>query len=394
MFNPYDVIWLAMVSLDLLSIGKSENYLSELVVIDLVIDSIDLMKNNELENEIGESEKMKRSEARAVVWCRIANVFGAISATLWVAISPTGGVPDLTWKTTFFICLICMSITLIPFLIGCKFNLYYQKELIERPFMSFLRVWRDSKEELLEFVSRPLVNITRHNSSAVSSDTIMEETDVALVSATGNTFFIEQYSNIGASVVVPLQIYTLIQQASSFGIPFLYGWVTRRHKNEKVIIGLGMLLSIICCIFAWQLEVQRLKQVKRLDDQGNENTSISFHWLVPQFVVLGCMEGITNDGLLKFFKSQVNYKGLEDYGDEYIEIVLGVGKLFTIALIFIFQAFGWFHSSINDSRLDNYYILLICICTANFIYYCFITTRFFKDIKKREESANEGVREA
>ncbi|XP_071741427.1 protein NRT1/ PTR FAMILY 5.14-like [Rutidosis leptorrhynchoides] len=431
MFNPYDMKWLVIIAIILLSIGKSGDDLSEDVLIDLVKD-IDLMKNNELENDINYSYIMKRSEARAVVWCRIAYVFGAISATLWVTVSPTGGSPELSWRTTFLICIIAMFTTSIPFVAG--YNLYYQKKLIQRPIDSFFRVCRYSMRDLRKFISRSLAIISRHDTSAPSSETRTKEHEgttqdreehenresnnlkkdmakvkslirlfpvwgsyfvVALVSATGNTFFLEQFSNLHASQKLPIQIYTLIQQVSSFSIPFLYRWATCSRKNEKVKIGLGMLFSNICCIFAWQLEVHRLKGVKRLADDQDENTSISFLWLFPQFVMLGCMEGLTNDGLLKFFKSQVNDKGLESYGEEYNEVVLGVGKLFTIASILIFKSrFGWFTYTINKSQLDKNYIVLIYICSVNFVYYCFIATCFFKDDKNREEDSASDVSES
>lgn len=217
---------------------------------------------------------------------------------------------------------------------------------------------------------------------------------VAVVSATGSTYFIEQYSNLNASKKLPVQIYTLIQQVSTFAIPFLYRCASCSSKNEKVKIGVGMLFSVICCISAWQLEVHRLKAVKHLVDP-DANTSISFGWLIPQFIVLGCMEGLTKEGLLNFFKAQVNDKGLESYGEEYIEVVLGLGKVTTIILILILKSqVGWFTYTINESRLDKYYKFLVCACAVNFTYYCVIATCFFKDARKCEESANNGSQNA
>ncbi|PWA88103.1 proton-dependent oligopeptide transporter family [Artemisia annua] len=121
-------------------------------------------------------------------------------------------------------------------------------------------------------------------------------------------------------------------------------------------------------------KVHRLNEVRHLDDQSTA-TSISFLWLLPQFCVLGCMEGLTNDGLLRFFKSKINDIELEKYGEEYIELVMGFGKLFNIALILICKSqLGWFSDTINDSQLDKYYRILVYVCSVNFVYYCVIAT--------------------
>ncbi|KAL8262282.1 hypothetical protein R6Q59_026331 [Mikania micrantha] len=203
---------------------------------------------------------------------------------------------------------------------------------------------------------------------------------VPLISATGFTFFLLQYTNLKLSDKIPIQIYNIVQDFSRFAIPFLYRWIFNLRKNEKVKIGVGMLCGIISCIFAWQLEVYRLKEVKDLADVDHSNTSISFLWIVPQFCVLGCMEGLTEEGLLKFYRSQVKQEPLLSYGEEYIEIVMGLGKLINIFLILVFNnQFGWFGYTINDSRLDKYFLVLVCISSANFIFYCIIARYFYKD---------------
>lgn len=210
---------------------------------------------------------------------------------------------------------------------------------------------------------------------------------VSLISATGFTFFLQQYNNLNMSDKIPVQIYNIVQDLSRFVIPFLYRWICR-CENEKIKIGVGMLCGIISCIFAWRLEVYRLKEVELLFDVEYTNTSISFLWLVPQFCVLGFMEGLTGEGLLKFYKSQMKEEPqLITYGEEYIEIVMGLGMLINIFLILVFDSqSGWFGGTINDSRLDKYYLVLVSVSLTNFIIYCLIARYCYKD----QDLANDG----
>ncbi|PWA88100.1 proton-dependent oligopeptide transporter family [Artemisia annua] len=211
---------------------------------------------------------------------------------------------------------------------------------------------------------------------------------VSAISATGSTFFYEQFNNLNTVNKMPIQIYDLVRKLSSFGILHVYRLLSCSHKNDKLKIGVGMLCALICCVFAWQLEVQRLEVVRRKVDR-DANTSLSFLWLVPQFCVLGCMEGLTREGLLEFYESQINDERLKSYGEDYLEFVMGVGKLINISIILIIQSQKeWFGRTINDSRLDKYYVILVYICLANFIIYCCVTLWFYKHAEQIQGQAN------
>nr|GEY32104.1 proton-dependent oligopeptide transporter family [Tanacetum cinerariifolium] len=125
MFNPYNVKWLLVIILVLLAFGTSRTNLVDNVLTDLVKD-IDISQDEEQAN------------ARAAFWCNIAEVSGAISATMWVA-NDSIGVQD-SWRTTFLICIIFMMATVVIFAKG--YEVYHQDELIQRPITIFLRVCR------------------------------------------------------------------------------------------------------------------------------------------------------------------------------------------------------------------------------------------------------------
>ncbi|KAJ0743310.1 putative proton-dependent oligopeptide transporter family, MFS transporter superfamily [Helianthus annuus] len=419
LFNPYDVKWLVVISLVLLSIGTSGANILQDVLKDLV-------------NDIDKSQDQNkaRSLARAAIWSRIAYLSGVMSAILWVATDAVGGVHPY-WRSTFLICLITMTTTSIIFC--ASHNIYHQGELTKRPAEVFFRMFGARIKKLLKCNLRCFLKDSRQDRSPknlemekIESEGISQERPihhldtegeevrgttfnqedmvvvksllrmfpmwgmflvVSIISATGFTFFLQQYSNLYLSDKIPIQIYNIVQDFSRFSILFLYRWICSLRKKEKVKIGIGMLCGIISCIFAWQLEVHRLKKVNKEDDIS----SISFLWLVPQFYVLGCMEGLTMDGLLKFYRSQMKEEPLLiSYGEEYIEIVMGLGKLINILLILVFDSqSGWFGDTINESRLDKYYLVLVYVCSANFILYCFIATYFYKDLELADDNQKQ-----
>ncbi|KAF5785403.1 putative proton-dependent oligopeptide transporter family [Helianthus annuus] len=136
LFNPYDVKWLVVISLVLLSIGTSGANILQDVLKDLV-------------NDIDKSQDQNkaRSLARAAIWSRIAYLSGVMSAILWVATDAVGGVHP-SWRSTFLICLITMTTTSIIFCAG--HNIYHQGELTKRPAEVFFRVFCARVKKLLK----------------------------------------------------------------------------------------------------------------------------------------------------------------------------------------------------------------------------------------------------
>ncbi|XP_076935645.1 uncharacterized protein LOC143602418 [Bidens hawaiensis] len=302
LFNPYDIIWLDLISLVLISLGTSGAYILEDVIKDVV-------------NHIDESEDQdkERSLARAETWLRLAHVSGSLSAILWVAVDAVGGVIP-SWESSVLICIIAMTATSIIFCVGHK-N-YHQGELTKRPSQIFFRLIGNGIKKLSKYIiprccmksprpDKPIQNIetekldyvkipkerrtTRYldtkgkepkagSTSHEQADTVIVKSllrmlpmwvmffVVSIMSATGATFFYLQYSNLNVTHNIPIQIYSVFQGFSSFVIPVLYNKINcfsenEKTKKEKVRIGIGMLCGIFSCIFAWRLEVHRLKEV-------------------------------------------------------------------------------------------------------------------------------------
>ncbi|MFS7976633.1 putative proton-dependent oligopeptide transporter family, MFS transporter superfamily [Helianthus anomalus] len=409
MFNPYDVTWLIVIVLVLLALGKSGDTLLENVLTDLVY-----------EVDRSEDRNKKRAHARAAFWRRVAHASGAISATMWVAPYALGGT-NTTWNISFLTCLMSMIVTLMIFCTG--HNVYYQGKLIHRPIEIFFRVIRARIQKLLKSKprystqerspERELENegIKCERSPQDHGDKVYKEDVkviqsllrifplwgtflvISIISSAGNTFYYEQIDSLEYSYSVPGQIYFVIQEISCFTVPILYHWTCFRH-NHKLQIGAGMLCSILSCVCAWQLEVNMLKEIENQDNGDDEyvGTPISFLWFVPQFAMLGCMEGLTQKGLLKFFRSQVD-KPIQNYGEEYMEIVMFLGQLINIGLVLILRfKFKWFIEGTNDeTKLDTYYLVLVCVCLVNLIIYCCVAIWFYKDMKQDHSSSHHDL---
>ncbi|KAM4097743.1 hypothetical protein ACJW30_07G024900 [Castanea mollissima] len=190
----------------------------------------------------------------------------------------------------------------------------------------------------------------------------------SLVEATGSTFFFEQSSNmdfyIGNNVQVSISSLAALQSFISFIVPFLF-WAkkARQQSVTQIRIGVGMFCSILSCIAAWWVEVHRLNliQEERIDPS---DISMSVLWLVPQFSLLGLMDGLASNGLQEFFYNHVA-TSMTSYGPPFSDCVLGFGNFISIPLVLLFKS--WFKDTINTSHLDRYYLAL---ATLNFVFLC------------------------
>ncbi|GLT70621.1 hypothetical protein SLA2020_426890 [Shorea laevis] len=60
---------------------------------------------------------------------------------------------------------------------------------------------------------------------------------------------------------------------------------------------IAMLFSILCCITAAKVETKRLDVIKiyGLLDKPDEEIPMSMFWLLPQFFLLGALDGISHN---------------------------------------------------------------------------------------------------
>ncbi|ONI28122.1 hypothetical protein PRUPE_1G124600, partial [Prunus persica] len=229
----------------------------------------------------------------------------------------------------------------------------------------------------------------------------------SLVEATGSTFFFEQMSSLDTksgigSVMDVAVILILVSRFSSFLVSFIYDLLIPKQWRKATVtlvrIGCGLACSMLCCVAAWLVEGKRLKLVSPESREHGTNKTIpmSAAWLVPQFVLLGLMEGLALNGLTEFLADRIanndKLRARYYYASHISELILGVGKLVTASSILVFRR-SWFHDNINGSRLDSFFELLTYLSLANLIYYMCISEYFYRNEKSRK-SANKGNKQS
>ncbi|KAK9286273.1 hypothetical protein L1049_014662 [Liquidambar formosana] len=120
-------------------------------------------------------------------------------------------------------------------------------------------------------------------------------------------------------------------------------------------------------------EVELIKR-KNLQNDTDEPISMSVFWLVPQFFLIGLMEGLAEDGLDDFFSDQVT-ESMARYGPPINECALGIGKFLNVLCVFVFRS--WFSQTIDSSHLDKYYTMLAALSLGNLCFYCIVSTCIF-----------------
>ncbi|XP_040374716.1 protein NRT1/ PTR FAMILY 5.10-like [Rosa chinensis] len=200
-----------------------------------------------------------------------------------------------------------------------------------------------------------------------------------MVDAAGSSFFFGQMSNLDDLIGNSAVYFAGFTSFTASVVSFLYEKVIAPKKWRHatlVNIGSAVTCSQLCCFAAWLVEVYRLKSVKRkgLENDNATTVSMSIFLLVPQFFLLGIMQGLLRTGLVDFFHDQINYddKLMKRYGEYISAFVLGVIRLLTtlnILVPFFVSKKSWFGDNINTSRLDLYFFVLTLCSLVNIGYY-------------------------
>ncbi|XP_020547748.1 protein NRT1/ PTR FAMILY 5.7-like [Sesamum indicum] len=202
-----------------------------------------------------------------------------------------------------------------------------------------------------------------------------------LLQATGSTFFYEQVgcmdSRLGQISEVPILIFVIVQSSTRFIVSRLCDLLFPSYWSQKVPgqvmltrIGAGMAISPVCCIVAWRIETYRLQKYV------SHEVSVTVFWLIPQFFLLGFVEGLVFDGMEEVFAAHVP-ESFRKYGQSFTQFALNIGNFVSLVFILIFH--GLFNDYLNTSGLATYYALLAYICFVNFLFYCGVATYYVKE---------------
>ena len=229
-----------------------------------------------------------------------------------------------------------------------------------------------------------------------------------VVISIGNTYFLEQATDMNRKVgklKVPLPILKFFYDLVKDHFKGLYVKVTKKVIPGKYVppygIIVAMLFSILCCITAAEVETRRLDVIQRhgLLDKPNDSTKkipMSMFWLLPQFLLLGAVDGMSNFSIDQFFTNQAP-ASMSRYLKLFSHGVIGAGTVGSVLSVYVVGKVSerggrpnWFQETLNKSRLDNYYWTLTVLSAINLILYVLVA--WWYTCRDPSEDANKATK--
>ncbi|KAL2906500.1 Protein NRT1/ PTR FAMILY 5.5, partial [Bienertia sinuspersici] len=218
-----------------------------------------------------------------------------------------------------------------------------------------------------------------------------------LVSSLGATYFLEQAKTLDPRVgkaKTPLILFFWFYDHSrkSFTTGFIPIFLKNRRYYPRIGIVAAMMYATLSCIAAAKVETRRLGVVKNhgLIDDPNERVPMTIFWLLPQFVLLGCLDGIHRLSVYGFSLDQAP-KSMTKYLNLFARAFFGLGVMGSVVVVYIVGRISerrtgtnWFQATLNTSRLDNYYWVLASSAAINLV--TFILVGCFYHYRKPRDS--------
>ncbi|KAF6156302.1 hypothetical protein GIB67_034128 [Kingdonia uniflora] len=144
-------------------------------------------------------------------------------------------------------------------------------------------------------------------------------------------------------------------------------------------MGIGLVIAVAAMVSAGIVELQRLKYAK---DSGNELSSLSIFWQIPQYILIGVSEAFMYVAQLEFFAAQTP-DGLKSLGIGLCMSSTALGSYLTSVLLTIVMKIttrngepGWIPPNLNDGHMDRFFFLTAGITVVNFVAYVLCAKRF------------------
>ncbi|KAI4353242.1 hypothetical protein L6164_002207 [Bauhinia variegata] len=214
----------------------------------------------------------------------------------------------------------------------------------------------------------------------------------SLVVASGNTYFVEQQSNLNPKIgefTISASIFFVLRSSIRDIVIFsiwLFGFTQRLKTTWR--IGTGMFYAVLCFIAAWLVELHRLRLIERegVLQYSKKILPMSVLWLIPQYFLLGLMEALALNGLGNFFYDHVP-KSMRKFEQPFSEIVLSIGTFFSVPFVLIFGSS--FKETINTSHLNKYFLVLAILSFVFFCIYLYYSSGYnFKEVYSVHEESD------
>lgn len=222
-----------------------------------------------------------------------------------------------------------------------------------------------------------------------------------IVSSIGNTYFVEQTKHLNrhwGSWNLPVNVLLLFSKIAGIFFDEVAKYLlpdtakkaegTKKKCPSTVVIGMAMVFSILCCIAAALVEERRLNTVRKhgLLDKPNDKIPMSMYWVVFQFILLAGLNSFLKKGIAVFYAVEAP-SSLRDNLQYLTEAVTGLGFMLGVATVSVVGEVSkkvskqnWFQDTLNKSRLDRYYWVLMVMSVANLV--IFIVVAYFYTYQK------------
>jgi len=167
-----------------------------------------------------------------------------------------------------------------------------------------------------------------------------------------------------------------------------------RGLTELQRMGVGLIIGILSMIAAGVTEMERLKHIV----PGENASSLTIFWQVPQYVLVGASEIFVYVGQLDFFNGQAP-DGIKSFGSSLCMASISLGNYVSSILVYIVMAItergdnpGWIPNNLNLGHLDRFYFLIAILTAVDFVFYYFCA-RWYKYINIEEGDKKNQDRE-
>lgn len=214
-----------------------------------------------------------------------------------------------------------------------------------------------------------------------------------VISSVGDTYFNEQATSMESisfeAVIIPFYVYEsakVIFNLLYFKMANYFSLIGEKSKLYVSLIGIAisMVLAIPCCIVAAIVEKKRLNVAETHGlVRSNKEVPMNMVWVVPQYLLLAGLDGISSECITHFFEDQLPIFSRRIA--KHLELAIsGLGSLVNVLVVHLIRCSpgkeGWFKETINDSRLDKYFWLLSEIAAANlFLFFMLAVWYVYKD---------------
>lgn len=228
---------------------------------------------------------------------------------------------------------------------------------------------------------------------------------LGVVSSVGFTDFLAQADHLNHKVgrlTVPITILLLFYDMAKIHLANLYvkfanllGEFGGRRYAPAVGIAISMVIGILCLITAAKVEIRRLDVIRShgLIDKPDDKIPMTMFWLLPQFVLLGGFDGVSQTSVASFLVDQFPAT-MSNYMAHIALGIFGLGNMGSVLSVYVVGIISerggrlnWFQDTLNKSRLDKYYWTLAAMTAVNLAVFIVVAIWYaYKDADRELEA--------